>query len=74
MLDAAHGQFAAVLKYVAWKLGKSLLFVDQKGTSQHSGIASTNSLKNYRSDGIIVTAENLWFEMKTQPNLSKRLA
>jgi len=35
MLDAAHGQFAAVLKYVAWKLGKNLLFVDPKGTSQH---------------------------------------
>jgi putative transposase len=35
MLDAAHGQFATVLKYVAWKLGKSVLFVDPKGTSQH---------------------------------------
>ena len=35
MLDAAHGQFAIVLKYVAWKLGKSVLFVDPKGTSQH---------------------------------------
>ncbi|MEG3834005.1 MULTISPECIES: transposase [unclassified Microcoleus] len=35
MLDAAHGQFAIVLKYVAWKLGKSILFVDPKGTSQH---------------------------------------
>ncbi|WP_341734687.1 transposase [Microcoleus sp. EPA2] len=35
MLDAAHGQFANVLKYVAWKLGKSVLFVDPKGTSQH---------------------------------------
>ncbi|NJK75233.1 MAG: transposase [Microcoleus sp. SU_5_6] len=34
MLDAAHGQFASVLKYVAWKLGKSILFVDPKGTSQ----------------------------------------
>ncbi|MEG4312312.1 transposase, partial [Microcoleus sp. AT10_D2] len=35
MLDAAHGQFASVLKYVAGKLGKSVLFVDPKGTSQH---------------------------------------
>ncbi|WP_445173199.1 zinc ribbon domain-containing protein [Microcoleus sp.] len=35
MLDAAHGQFANILKYVAWKLGKSILFVDPKGTSQH---------------------------------------
>ncbi len=35
ILDAAHGQFAKVLKYVAWKLGKSVLFVDPKGTSQH---------------------------------------
>jgi len=35
MLDASHGQFATVLKYVAWKLGKSVLFVDPKGTSQH---------------------------------------
>ncbi|MEG3903851.1 MULTISPECIES: zinc ribbon domain-containing protein, partial [unclassified Microcoleus] len=35
LLDAAHGQFASVLKYVAWKLGKSVLFVDPKGTSQN---------------------------------------
>ncbi|MFB8796418.1 MAG: transposase [Microcoleus sp.] len=35
MLDADNGQFATVLKYVAWKLGKSVLFVDPKGTSQH---------------------------------------
>ncbi|WP_293355329.1 MULTISPECIES: transposase [unclassified Microcoleus] len=35
MLDAAHGQFASVLKYVAWKLGKNVLFVDPKGTSQY---------------------------------------
>jgi putative transposase len=37
MLDAAHGQFVTVLKYVAWKLGKTVLFVDPKGTSQHCG-------------------------------------
>ncbi len=35
MLDAAHGQFAGILKYVAWKLGKNVLLVDPKGTSQH---------------------------------------
>ncbi|MEZ2242331.1 MAG: zinc ribbon domain-containing protein [Microcoleus sp.] len=27
--------FLNVLKYVAWKLGKRVLFVDPKGTSQH---------------------------------------
>ncbi|WP_293155519.1 MULTISPECIES: transposase [unclassified Microcoleus] len=35
MLDAAHGQFASVLKYVAWKLGKNVLLVNPKGTSQY---------------------------------------
>ena len=35
MIDAAHGQFANVLRYVAWKLGKNVLFVNPKGTSQH---------------------------------------
>jgi putative transposase len=35
MLDAAHGQFVTVLKYVAWKLGKTVVFVNPKGTSQH---------------------------------------
>ena len=35
MLDAAHGQFVTVLKYVAWKLGKSILLVDPRGTSEH---------------------------------------
>jgi len=35
LLDAAHGQFATVLKYVAWKLGKNVATVDPKGTSQH---------------------------------------
>jgi putative transposase len=35
MLDAAHGQFASILKYVAGKLGKNVLFVAPKGTSQH---------------------------------------
>ena len=35
MLDAADGQFTTVIKYVAVKLGKSVVFVDPKGTSQH---------------------------------------
>jgi len=35
MLDAAHGQFTTVIKYVAGKLGKSVVFVDPKGSSQH---------------------------------------
>jgi putative transposase len=34
LLDAAHGQFAKVIKYVAGKLGKSVVFLDPKGTSQ----------------------------------------
>jgi putative transposase len=33
-LDAAHGQFVSVLKWVAWKLGKSVIEVDPWGTSQ----------------------------------------
>lgn len=35
MLDAAHGQFIQVLKFVAWKLGKKVAEVNPKGTSQH---------------------------------------
>ena len=35
MLDAAHGQFTTVIKYVAGKLGKSVVFLDPKGTSQN---------------------------------------
>ena len=33
--DAALGQFVQVLEYVAWKLGKRIIKVDPKGTSQH---------------------------------------
>ncbi|NER02981.1 MAG: transposase [Okeania sp. SIO3C4] len=33
--DAAFGQFVRVLEYVAWKLGKRIIKVDPKGTSQH---------------------------------------
>jgi putative transposase len=32
ILDAAQGQFTTVIKYVAGKLGKSVVFVDPKGT------------------------------------------
>jgi putative transposase len=35
MLDAAHGQFVQVLKFVAWKLGKIVREIDPRGTSQH---------------------------------------
>jgi putative transposase len=35
MTDAALGQFAQVLKWVAKKLGKRVIEVDPKGTSQH---------------------------------------
>ncbi|MBE9015152.1 transposase [Chroococcidiopsidales cyanobacterium LEGE 13417] len=35
MLDAAHGQFVQVLKFVAWKLGKVVREIDPRGTSQH---------------------------------------
>ena len=33
--DAAFGQFVQVLEYVGWKLGKKIIKVDPKGTSQH---------------------------------------
>ena len=33
--DAAFGQFIHVLEYVAWKLGKRVIKVEPKGTSQH---------------------------------------
>lgn len=33
--DAAFGQFVQVLEYVAWKLGKRIIKVDPRGTSQH---------------------------------------
>lgn len=35
LLDAAHGQFVQVLKFVAWKLGKLVREIDPSGTSQH---------------------------------------
>jgi putative transposase len=35
LLDATHGQFANVIKYVAGKLGKNVRYFDAKGTSQH---------------------------------------
>ncbi len=35
MLDAAHGQFIQVLKFAAWKLGKTVKEVNPNGTSQH---------------------------------------
>jgi transposase len=35
MLDAADDQFTTVIKYVAVNLGKSVVFLDPKGNSQH---------------------------------------
>jgi putative transposase len=35
LLDAAHGQFVQVLKFVAWKLGKVVREIDPSGTSGH---------------------------------------
>ena len=35
MLDAAHGQFVQVLKFVAWKRGLVVREIDPRGTSQH---------------------------------------
>src|SRR4028118_1294100 len=34
ILDATQGQFTTIIKYVAGKLGKSVVFVDSKGTFQ----------------------------------------
>jgi putative transposase len=34
-VDAAHGQFVQILKWVAWKLGKRVIEADPWGTSQH---------------------------------------
>jgi putative transposase len=34
MLDAAFGQFRAIVKYVCWKRGKFFSEVDARGTSQ----------------------------------------
>jgi putative transposase len=34
MLDAAFGQFRAIVKYVCWKRGKFFAEVDSRGTSQ----------------------------------------
>lgn len=34
-VDAAHGQFVQILKWVAWKLGKRVIEVDPRGTSQY---------------------------------------
>ena len=33
--DAAFGQFIEILEYVAWKLGKKIIKVNPKGTSQY---------------------------------------
>jgi len=68
------GQFTTVLKYVAGKLGKSVVFLDPKGTSQSVEIVSRKCLKNGQIDGIPVRVGSPWLERKIQPNLSKDLA
>ena len=35
MLDAAHGHFTTIIKYVTGKFGKSVVFLDPNGTSQN---------------------------------------
>jgi putative transposase len=35
LVDAAHGQFVSILKWIAWKLGKRVIEVDPWGTSQY---------------------------------------
>jgi putative transposase len=60
MLDAAHGQFAVAIKYVAWKLGKSVLFVDPKGTSQHFWNCLNKVPKELSDRWLIVSAASLW--------------
>ncbi len=49
MTDAALGQFAQVLKWVAQKLGKRVIEVDPKGTSQHCN-ACLNKVPKELSD------------------------
>jgi putative transposase len=49
MTDAALGQFAQVLKWVAQKLGKRVIEVDPKGTSQHCN-ACLNKVPKTLSD------------------------
>ena len=46
LCDAAHGQFVKVLEFIAWKLGKSITFVDPKGTSQHCNSCLSKVPKN----------------------------
>jgi putative transposase len=44
ILDAAHGLFTTVIKYVAGKLGKSVVFVDRKGTFKQGTFKRGNCL------------------------------
>ncbi len=48
MLDAAHAQFVQVLKFVAWKLGKTIKEIDPKGTSQHCWSCLTEAPKQLK--------------------------
>jgi putative transposase len=46
MTDAALGQFAQVLRWVAQKLGKRVMMVDPKGTSQHCWVCLNKAPKD----------------------------
>jgi transposase len=68
LTDAAKGQFATVIKYVAGKLGKSVIFVDPKGTSQHCWNCLNKVPKELSDRWLIVNVGSLWIEMKIQPS------
>ena len=48
---------------------KEFYLLTRKELLNIAGIASIKYRKNCRSDGILVNVENLWIEMKIQPNL-----
>jgi hypothetical protein len=73
LLDADHGQIANLIKYVAGKSGKSVVFLDPIELLNLARIVSTKCLKNCQIDGILVSGVSFWRETKTQPSLSKKL-
>ena len=62
MLDAAHGQFTTVIKYVAGSWVKALYSLTPRELLKIAGIVSTKCLKNCQTDGILVSVANLWIE------------
>ena len=55
LLDAAHGQFANVIKYVLASWEKMLDLLTPKELLNIAGIVSTKCLKNGKIDGIPVS-------------------